>query len=166
MRIRLVSVAALLAALASPVTAQQSVPAESLAAARARAVATLPLQERVRLSLAGSGFVQGRFLGTSADSLHFADSLGPRAIPLAAVDGLWTRGRRTVLGAAVGGAVVGAANGYLFYVIGAMFCGIGGSESCRPWALAAVGAVGGAVGGALLGGAIGSAFTRWSRRFP
>jgi hypothetical protein len=158
--------AALLLALSSPSAAQQPAAPESLAAARARAVAQLYPRDRVRLAISGAGVVEGRFLGVSGDSLHFTGSGGPRSVPLAAVDGLWTRGRRTVLGAVVGGTVLGVADGFLFYAIGMMFCGIGGSENCHPWTLALVGGAGGAVGGALLGSAIGTAFTRWARRFP
>jgi hypothetical protein len=166
MRIRRVSVAALLAVLSAPAAAQQPVPAESLAAVRARAVAALHPRERVRLSLGDGGLVDGRFLSAIVDSLRLANGVGPRTVPLAAVDGLWTRGRHTTLGAVVGGTVIGASNGYLFYVLGAMLCGIGGSENCHPWGFAVLGALGGAAGGALLGGAIGAAFTGWSRRFP
>jgi hypothetical protein len=158
--------AAFLVVVSSPAAAQQPAALESLTAARARAVALLRPHERVRLSVGGVSVVEGRFLDASADSLRFTDGEGPRAVPLAAVDGLWTRGRHTVLGAVVGGTVLGVADGFLFYAIGMMFCGIGGSENCHPWTLALVGGTGGAVGGALLGSAIGTAFTRWARRFP
>jgi hypothetical protein len=157
---------AFLLALSSPAAAQQPAAPESLTAARARAVAQLYPRDRVRLAIGGAGVVEGRFLGVSGDSLHFTDGGGPRSVPLAAVDGLWTRGRRTVLGAVVGGTVGGLSTGYLFYVLGTVFCGIGGSDGCRPWAMAFLGGTGGALGGALLGGAIGTAFTKWARRYP
>jgi hypothetical protein len=158
--------AAFLLALSSPSAAQQPAAPESLTAARARAVAQLYPRDRVRLAIGGAGVVEGRFLAVSGDSLHFTDSGGPRSVPLAAVDGLWTRGRRTVLGAVVGGTVLAVADGYLFYAIGMAFCGIGGSENCHPWTFAIIGGAGGAVGGALLGSVVGTLFPRWAQRFP
>jgi hypothetical protein len=165
MRIRLLSVAALLAVLSAPAAAQQATPAESLTAARARAIAALRPGDRVRLSLAGDGVVEGRFVGASVDSVRFADRLGPRAVGLVTVDGVWTRRRHTLLGAAIGGTVVGVSSGFLFYAIGAAVCSDGGG-GCHRWAFATLGALGGAAAGALIGGALGSALTGWSRRFP
>ena len=146
--------------------AQQPVPSESLAAARSRAVAALRPGQVVRLQVRGDGRVQARFLGLAGDTVLLGDSAAPRRVPAPAIASLWVRGRRTTLGAVVGGTVMGVADASLFYVIGQMMCGTEGKAGCRPAAFAVLGGVGGAIGGALMGGAIGTLFPRWRRGFP
>lgn len=146
--------------------AQQPVPSESLAAVRATALVALRPGQVVRIQLYGAGRVQGRFLGSVDDTLLLGDSAAPRRVQVPTVERLWVRGRRTVLGAVVGGTVGAASTGGVLYLIGAILCGASGGEDCRPGTLALIGAIGGGLGGALMGGAIGTLLPRWERRLP
>lgn len=146
--------------------AQGPAPTESVSAARAHAVAALRRGQVVRLQVRGDGRVQGRFLGSAGDTVLVGDSTAPRRVPVPAMETLWVRGGHTALGAIVGGTFAGAADAYLFYVIGQMICGMDGNEKCRPAAFAVLGGLGGALGGALMGGVIGMLFPKWQRRFP
>lgn len=164
--VRSVGLAALACMLPAFALAQRPAPSESLAAARGRALAALRPGQAVRLRIAGDGRVQGRFLGLSGDTVLLAAPTAPQRVAAPAVETLWVRGRRTTLGAVVGGTVGAAGTGSVLYLVGAILCGASGGQDCRPGTLALIGVIGGGLGGALMGGAVGTLFPRWRREFP
>jgi hypothetical protein len=114
----------------------------------------------VRIQLPELGRLQGNVGFISGSDLYLVTEDGSRTVSLAAVDTLWIRGRRTTLGAVIGG-VIGLGGGFF---LGLLAQGIGGAESSDnvvvPVALA------GAAGGALVGAVAGATFRYWQRVVP
>ena len=114
----------------------------------------------IRIHVPDLGRVQGNVGFISERDLFLITDGGNRTVSLAQVDSLWIQGRRTALGAFIGG-VLGLGGGIF---LGALAQGIGGAESSDnvvvPVALA------GAAAGALVGAVAGSAFRRWRRAHP
>jgi hypothetical protein len=121
--------------------------------------------ERLRLQMAGEGLrLEGRYLGADDDDGLRLTS-GERVVraPLVEIDRLWTRGRSTVKGAAIGG-IAGLVGGVLYgAAISEVTCA---ESSCTTLGLmAAVGGLG-AAGGAAVGALVGLAIPSWKLRFP
>ncbi len=121
--------------------------------------------ERLRLQMAGEGLrLEGRYLGADDDGGLQLTS-GERVVraPLPEIDRLWTRGRSTVKGAAIGG-IAGLVGGVLYgAAISEVTCA---ESSCTTLGLmAAVGGLG-AAGGAAMGALVGLAIPSWKLRFP
>lgn len=121
--------------------------------------------ERLRLQMAGEGLrLEGRYLGSDEDgSLRLTSGERVVRAPLVEIDRLWTRGRSTVKGAAIGG-IAGLVGGMLYgAAISEVTCA---ESSCTTLGLmAAVGGLG-AAGGAAVGALVGLAIPSWKLRFP
>jgi hypothetical protein len=114
----------------------------------------------VRIQVPELGRVQGNVGFISGRDLYLMTEDRSRTVSLAAVDTLWIRGRRTTLGAIVGG-VIGLGGGIL---LGALAQGIGGAESSDNVVVPV--ALSGAAAGALVGAVAGASIRRWQRIYP
>lgn len=146
--------------------AQTEEPARPATAGRLEAVVRdLEPDQRLRLQLSGTGQrLEGRYLGPDDDgSLRLTSGERVVRAPLVEIDGLWTRGRSTVKGAAIGG-IAGLVGGALYgAAISEVTCA---ESSCTTLGLmAAVGGLG-AAGGAAVGALVGLAIPSWKLRFP
>src|SRR5881396_1190015 len=132
------------------VAAQQPDP-PTTAAALALRVRTLDAGALVRLAARPHTRRIGTFGGVRGDTLYFAQDPRTEAIPLGAIDTLWTRGRRTGSGALIGAVVLAVPTAILANAL----CGLGEGGTTECGSAPAAGAVlGGAVGaglGALIG---------------
>jgi len=146
----------------APLSGQQSSDLTSL-------LVELNTGDRVRVLVPPDPMVEGRVASVYAQSivLHLeAPGPGPAGTPewtteIESIDAVWTRGRQTWLGAAIGaggglligGLAIGAASGLCEYE-----CDAGAGDYALGGLL-----FGGA--GALVGALVGSAFPRWSLQY-
>ena len=160
--VRAFSVAgAMLIALPSHASAQESADAGRLAAVRG-----IDTGDYVRLQLESGPRVEGQLAVDNATSVTVSkDGVPVVEVPIPDIDGLWVRGRATGRGALIGGGV-GLAAGVVFgLLIAEDFWALAENDGSTAGLALSTGAIGG-VGGALLGGLIGFAIPRWSQRFP
>ena len=114
----------------------------------------------VRIQVPQLGRFQGKVGFISGPDLYLVTEEGSRTISLAAVDTLWSRGRRTTLGTVIGG-VIGLGGGIFLGLLGQAISGPGSSlDVFVPAALA------GTAAGALVGGVAGASIGRWRRAHP
>lgn len=124
---------------------------------------------RVRVLVPPDTVVEGNVATASARSLVLSvndpgtagGAVVDRTAAVESIEALWTRGRRTWLGAGIGagvGGVLGGLTGAIAHDLCESDCGDAAGT------IIVVGIVG-AGGGALLGALIGSAFSKWDRQF-
>jgi len=127
--------------------------------------------DRIRVLAPPDTMVEGRVASVYVQSLVL-DLDAPAAAgegasqwttDLGSIDAVWTRGRQTWLGAAIGGGV-GAILGGLVGSVAAGLCEYECGDSSDFENALVGGLLGGAAGG-LLGALIGTAFPRWSLKF-
>jgi hypothetical protein len=123
-------------------------------------VALLKPDRFVRIQVPDFGRVQGNVGAVTPADLTLVTEEGSRTVHLAAVDTLWVRGRRTKLGAIIGG-VVGLGGGVFLGLLAEALC----ENSCEGDAVLTLGLLGTGTG-ALTGAIIGTAFPRWRRVHP
>ena len=142
------------------VAAQQPDPPTT--AALALRLRTLHAGAVVRLAARPHPRRIGAFGGLRGDTLYFAHDPGTEAIPLGAIDTLWTRGRRTGSGVLIGAVVLAVPTAILANAL----CGLGEGGTTECGSAAAAGAVLGGAVGAGLGALIGHSIRVWVRRYP
>lgn len=149
-------------AMPAPLPGQQSNALTSL-------LVELNTGDRVRVLAPPDPMVEGRVASVYAQSIVLdleAPGPGPEGTPewtteIESIDAVWTHGRQTWLGAAIGaggglllgGLAIGAATGLCEYE-----CDTGAGDYV-------LGGVLFGAAGALVGGLVGSAFSRWSLQF-
>ncbi len=127
--------------------------------------------ERIRVLAPPDTMVEGRVASVYAQSFVLdLEAQGPGAAggsewatQIESIDAVWTRGRQTWLGAAIGGGI-GAILGGLTGSVASGLCEYECGDNSDFENAVIGGLLGGAAGG-LLGGLIGSAFPRWSLQF-
>lgn len=116
----------------------------------------------VRVRTVGRSRFETRLGGTVGDSLPLLFAGADIPFEAGRVDSLWVRGRATVTGAIVGGAVLTPLS-FLFWW---WVCDVvGEGTGCDAWGTVAGLAVAGGAGGALLGAGVGSLVPRWRLRY-
>jgi hypothetical protein len=144
----------------SPVGAQ---PRDS--ARRAAAHALQPGQ-RVRLDVARTGRVEGRFAVASDTSLILGLEDGTTEVRVLDIERLWVRRRATAKGALIG-AGAGALAGVVFGIlISTVACEPVDGGNCTAAEVAALTGLVGGAGGAAVGAGVGFAIPVWRLRFP
>ena len=127
--------------------------------------------QRIRVLAPPDTVVEGRVASVYVQSLVLnLEAPGPGAegasewtSEIESIDAIWTRGRQTWLGAAIGGGI-GAVLGGLTGAVAAGLCEYECGDNSDFENAVIGGLLGGAAGG-LLGALIGSAFPRWSLQF-
>jgi len=142
------------------VAAQQPDPPTT--AALALRVRTLHSGAPVRLAARPHARRIGTFGSLRGDTLYFAQDPRTEAIPHAAIDTLWTRGRRTGSGALIGAVVLAIPTAILANAL----CGLGEGATTECGSAGVAGAVLGGAVGAGLGALIGHSIRVWVRRYP
>lgn len=129
-----------------------------------QAVADLDRFDQIRIGSGGSR-LEGLFLDADPLGLSMRMDSDTRTLSLQEVDTLWVRGRATVRGSIIGGAIAGVGAGLL---LGALDQGLCDAADCSGKFLEgfAIGFVAGTPPGVLLGAIAGAFIPRWHRKFP
>jgi len=137
--------------------------AQVVSARRDSAVARLNTGQQIRISAEGMQRLVGKAGVAAHDTLDFAQDNAVRRIPIPAIDTLWVRGRGTMHGAVVGGAIAGSFTAILL----AAFAASCETSTCTSVPLAALGGFAmGATVGAAVGGLIGGSVRTWKQTYP
>ncbi len=131
-----------------------------------QAVRQLNARARVRVS-AGTTITEGQIIGSSKDGVTVETRPGTStSIPINTIDGMWTRRRYTLRGAAIGGGIGAFAMGAYGFAFANGMCerptGCGGDAIGFGLLVAAIGAA----EGASVGAAIGALTKKWVRIDP
>lgn len=119
----------------------------------------------VRVTTASQGYIRGRLLEVTADTLRIDQGTGSRVVPFSSRDTLWTRERlgRTAAGY---GAVAGLAGAGGVLVLLSSMCG-SGDDPCTGFAHAAlVLGTTGVLMGTVAGAVVGELIDHWVRKTP
>lgn len=135
---------------------------------RARRAAAHALEpgQRVRLDVAHTGRVEGRFAFASDTSLTVALEEGTTVVRVPDIERLWVRGRATAKGALIG-AGAGVLAGVVFGIlISTVACEPVDGGNCTAAEVAALTGLLGGAGGAAVGAGVGFVIPVWRLRFP
>jgi hypothetical protein len=151
---------AMLLALPSYASAQAPADADRLAAVRG-----IDTGDYVRLQTESGPRVEGQLAVNDATSVTvFRDEAPVVEVPIPDIDGLWVRGRRTGIGALIGGGIGIAFGVVAGHTIEQIHCGE--TDSCGEIGSELLGGVVFGAGGALIGAGIGWLIPKWDQRFP
>jgi hypothetical protein len=125
----------------------------------------IKLGDQVKIEFHDLSSIEGRLLGSHADTLVLATDRGEPRVTMSSINRLWVRGRSVKQGAR-SGAIVGAVLGGVALLLVAPMGQTDGTFTFSDAAGAI--AAGGLVGGLYIGGAgavLGAAVTRWNLRY-